>query len=159
VGVYYLHITRNGLYVVKRLSIMKNKKQKLSVIKKRLNTVLSSREKYYTNFKDIKKYFKLINDTIFNGELSPFNQIEIKQIRDKKKYCYGLVEVLEWKRKGTRVYRLQMQPVYKSKKDFVDTLGHEMVHLYQMANKGDSGNHNKLFYSFEPKLKSIGLRL
>ena len=52
-----------------------------------------------------------------------------------------------------------MQPVYKSKKDFVDTLGHEMVHLYQMANKGDSGNHNKLFYSFEPKLKSIGLRL
>jgi len=34
-----------------------------------------------------------------------------------------------------------------------------MVHLYQMANKGDTGNHNKLFYSFRPKLNRIGLDL
>jgi len=52
-----------------------------------------------------------------------------------------------------------MQPQYKSKKDFVDTLGHEMVHLYQMANLGDTGNHNKLFYSFGPKLNEIGLKI
>ena len=44
-------------------------------------------------------------------------------------------------------------------KEFVDTLGHEMVHLYQMANVGDPGNHNKLFYSFRPKLNRIGLDL
>jgi len=52
-----------------------------------------------------------------------------------------------------------MLPEYKDKKDFVDTLGHEMVHLYQMANLGDTGNHNKLFYSFGPKLNEIGLQL
>ena len=101
----------------------------------------------------------MLNDAVFDGKLSPFNEIIIKQIRDRKKYCYGLVEILEWKRKGTRVYRLQMQPQYKSKKDFVDTLGHEMVHLYQMANLGDTGNHNKLFYSFGPKLNEIGLKI
>jgi hypothetical protein len=54
---------------------------------------------------------------------------------------------------------LQMQPKYRNKKEFVDTLGHEMVHLYQMANIGDTGNHNKLFYSFRPKLNAIGLDL
>jgi len=52
-----------------------------------------------------------------------------------------------------------MLPEYHNKKEFVDTLGHEMVHLYQMANVGDTGNHNKLFYSFRPKLNEIGLDL
>ena len=118
-----------------------------------------SNRKYHTKYKDIKKYFTLINREVFNNELSPFGKIEIKKIRDRIKYCYGLVEVLEWERKGTRIYRLQMQPTYRNKKEFVDTLGHEMVHLYQMANKGDSGNHNKLFYSFRPKLNRIGLDL
>ena len=135
---------------------MSDKKLK---VKKLLKRELSIKSEYITTYKDIKKYFKMLNDAVFDGKLSPFNEIIIKQIRDRKKYCYGLVEILEWKRKGTRVYRLQMQPQYKSKKDFVDTLGHEMVHLYQMANAGDTGNHNALFYSFKPKLKQIGLTL
>ena len=135
---------------------MSDKKLK---VRKLLRRELSVKSEYKTTYKDIKKYFKIINESVFENKLSPFNQIEIKQIRDRKKYCYGYVEVLEWKRKGTRVYRLQMQPQYKTKRDFVDTLGHEMVHLYQMANLGDTGNHNKLFYSFEPKLEAIGLRL
>ena len=135
---------------------MSDKKLK---VKKLLKRELSIKSEYITTYKDIKKYFKMLNDAVFDGKLSPFNEIIIKQIRDRKKYCYGLVEILEWKRKGTRVYRLQMQPQYKSKKDFVDTLGHEMVHLYQMANAGDTGNHNALFYSFKPKLKQNGLTL
>ena len=135
---------------------MSDKKLK---VKKLLKIELSIKSEYTTTYKDIKKYFKMLNDAVFDGKLSPFNEIIIKQIRDRKKYCYGLVEILEWKRKGTRVYRLQMQPQYKSKKDFVDTLGHEMVHLYQMANLGDTGNHNKLFYSFGPKLNEIGLKI
>jgi len=34
-----------------------------------------------------------------------------------------------------------------------------MVHLYQFTHVNDTGNHNKLFYSFEPKLKYVGLKL
>ena len=130
-----------------------------SQVKKILKRELTSNRMYRTTYTDIKKYFGIINDSVFKGNLSPFNEIIIKQIRDKKRYCYGQVEILEWKRKGTRVYRLQMQPKYRNKKEFVDTLGHEMVHLYQMANVGDTGNHNKLFYSFRPKLNRIGLDL
>ena len=92
----------------------------------------------------------------------PFNEILIKKIYSEgtsKKYCYGQVIAWEWKRKGTRVYHLEMLPYYHNKKEFVDTLGHEMVHLYQMANVGDTGNHNKLFYSFRPKLNRMGLDL
>ena len=130
-------------------------------LKKILKRELASRSKYKTTYTDIKKYFSIINETVFNNVLSPFNEIKIKKIyKDKsKKFCYGQVTVWEWKRKGTRQYWLEMLPTYRNKKDFVDTLGHEMVHLYQLANVGDSGNHNKLFYSFRSKLNAVGLDL
>ena len=132
-----------------------------SIVKKILKRELASRNKYKTTYKDIKKFFNMINKAIFKNKLSPFNEIKIKKIyKDaSKKFCYGLVEIIERKRKGTRSYSLEMLPSYRNKKEFVDTLGHEMVHLYQMANKGDTGNHNKLFYSFRLKLNAIGLDL
>ena len=134
--------------------ITKTKKLK---IKKKLSKELSVKRKYKTTYSDINKYFKIINQAVFDNKLSPFNDVEIKDLTRQK--CVGQVIILEWKRKGTRVYKLEMLPEYKDKKDFVDTLGHEMVHLYQMANLGDTGNHNKLFYSFGPKLNEIGLQL
>ena len=140
------------------------KKQKLDKnkrVKKVLKRELASNRKYKTTFKDINKYFKIINKAVFNNVLQPFNDIQIKKIYkdETKKSCYGQVVVWEWKRKGTQQFHLEMLPYYRNKKDFVDTLGHEMVHLYQMANVGDTGNHNKLFYSFRPKLNRIGLDL
>ena len=131
-------------------------------VKKILKRDLSIRKRYKTTYKDIKKYFTIINKSVFNDLLSPFNEILIKKIYRDKKSCthtWGQVVCWEWKRKGTKQYWLEMLPEYNSKRDFVDTLGHEMVHLYQMANVGDSGNHNKLFYSFRPKLNEIGLDL
>ena len=103
----------------------------------------------------------MINKAVFKNKLAPFNDIKIKKIyKDKsKKFCYGQVTTWVWERKGTQQFWLEMLPEYRNKKDFVDTLGHEMVHLYQMANVGDTGNHNKLFYSFRPKLNAIGLHL
>jgi hypothetical protein len=139
---------------------MPKQKPKKSKVKTILKRELASRRKYKTTYKDIKKYFKMINKAVFGNLLSPFNEILIKKIYDSsEKKCYGQVIAWEWKRKGTRVYHLEMLPYYRNKKDFVDTLGHEMVHLYQMANVGDTGNHNKLFYSFRPKLNRIGLDL
>ena len=134
---------------------------KKSQVKKILKRDLVSNRKYKTTYKDINKYFKIINKAVFNNVLSPFNDIQIKKIYkdETKKSCYGQVVVWEWKRKGPQQYHLEMLPYYRNKKDFVDTLGHEMVHLYQMANVGDTGNHNKLFYSFRPKLNRIGLDL
>ena len=137
----------------------KKAKRKPSTIKHVLKKELSKRSKYKTTYKDIKNYFIMINEAVFNNKLSPFNEILIKQIRDRKHPCMGQVLAWSWKRKGTRQYWLEMLPTYHNKKEFVDTLAHEMVHLYQMANLGDTGNHNKLFYSFRPKLNKIGLDL
>ena len=134
---------------------------KKSNVKKILKRDLVSNRKYKTTFKDINKYFKIINKAVFKNVLQPFNDIQIKKIyKDKsKKFCYGQVTTWIWERKGTQQFHLEMLPEYRDKKDFVDTLGHEMVHLYQMANVGDTGNHNKLFYSYRPKLNAIGIDL
>jgi len=129
--------------------------QRKQKVKKRLKRELLSVRKYKTTYKDIKKYFRLINDNVFNGKLSPFNDINIMHM-NRKKYV-AQVLILEWKRKGTNQFNLEMNKTYKNKKEFVDTLGHEMIHLYQMANLGDTGNHNDTFYSFRPKLNAIGL--
>ena len=129
----------------------------MSKLKQKIKRQYSIAKKYKTTYKDIKKYFKQLNNYIFNGKLSPFGDVEIKDLtRDK---CIGQVITLEWRRKGTRLYKLEMLPEYKTKRDFLDTLVHEMVHLYQMQNLGDTGAHNDLFWSFEPRVEKIGLRL
>jgi len=129
--------------------------QRKQKVKKRLKKELLSVRKYKTTYKDIKKYFRLINDNVFNGKLSPFNDINIMHM-NRKKYV-AQVLILEWKRKGTNQFNLEMNKTYKNKKEFVDTLGHEMIHLYQMAILGDTGIHNDTFFSFRPKLNAIGL--
>jgi hypothetical protein len=140
------------------------KKQKLDKnkrVKKVLKRELASNRKYKTTYKDIKKYFNVINKALFKNILQPFNDIQIKKIYkdETKKFCYGQVTTWVWERKGTQQFWLEMLPSYRNKKEFVETLAHEMIHLWQMNIKGDTGNHNKIFYSFRPKLNKLGLDL
>ena len=130
-------------------------------MKKVLKRELASNRKYKTTYKDIKKYFKVLNKALFKNILQPFNDIQIKKIYkdESKKFCYGQVTTWMWERKGTQQFWLEMLPTYRNKKEFVETLAHEMIHLWQMNIKGDTGNHNKLFYSFRPKLNKLGLDL
>ena len=130
-------------------------------MKKVLKRELASNRKYKTTYKDIKKYFNVINKALFKNILQPFNDIQIKKIYkdETKKFCYGQVTTWVWERKGTQQFWLEMLPSYRNKKEFVETLAHEMIHLWQMNIKGDTGNHNKIFYSFRPKLNRLGLDL
>ena len=63
----------------------------------------------------------------------PFNDIQLKDLKWQR--CYGQVILWEWKGKGTVQFHLQMLPKYRNKKEFVETLAHEMIHLYQMLHK------------------------
>ena len=141
---------------MKKKKLDKNKR-----VKKVLKRELASNRKYKATYKDIKKYFKVLNKALFKNILQPFNDIQIKKIYkdESKKFCYGQVTTWMWERKGTQQFWLEMLPTYRNKKEFVETLAHEMIHLWQMNIKGDTGNHNKLFYSFRPKLNKLGLDL
>ena len=134
------------------------KKSKALKLKRKLIRELSGKRKYISTYKDIKTYFKLFNSALFDSKLSPFGQVEIKDLKRQK--CIGQVVVLEWKRAGTRLYKLEMLPSYPNKKDFLDTLVHEMVHLYQMQVwKDPYSNHNANFYSWKNYFKQHNLQL
>ena len=135
----------------------KNKKFNTIVrIKKRiLKESCNLDTSYKTTYKDIKKYFKIFNKALFKDQLNPFNDIQIKRMNG----CWGQCVEDYSLRKGTRFFCLEMQPNYENKKEFLTTLGHEMIHLWQQTIKKDTGNHNSLFYSFRPRFKKLGLSL
>jgi hypothetical protein len=61
--------------------------------------------------------------------------------------------------KGTSFFVLELKPRYKNKLEFLNTLSHEMLHLWQQTIKRDNGKHNKLFFSFKSKFKKLNLTL
>ena len=123
--------------------------------KRILKDTADCQKKYITNFKDIRNYFKIFNKSLFKNELNPFNNVKIKRIVRGSGQC---VEYISY-RKGTNFFVLEMMPKYKNKMEFLNTLSHEMVHLWQQTIKKDTGNHNKLFFSFRNKFKRLNLKL
>ena len=99
-----------------KLTSKKLKVKKL--IKRGVN--VSGERQYKTTYKAIKKYFKVINEGMFGGKLSPFNEVEIKNLARQK--CVGQVNILEWKRKGTRRYILKCYQSIYNFQYFLDTL-------------------------------------
>ena len=62
--------------------------------------------------------------------------------------------------KATIKYCIELHCKFPSWKDFIETLAHEMVHLYQMQVMEDPyANHNQNFYSFKSRFKTHGLSL
>ena len=133
---------------------LKPKSIRYATLKKRVKSEYKHTTQYKTTYKDIKKVFAWINEAIFDKELQPFNDIVLKDL--KRQRCFGQVTQWEWKGKGTVAFHLEMCKHYRNKREFIDTLGHEMVQLFQMT-RGDSGNHNALFYSYKNKMSKAGI--
>ena len=132
-----------------------NKKIILRVKKKILKEAVISDKKYITTYRDIKRYFKYFNKILFKDELNSFNDIKIKKIFKASGQC---IENFSYY-KGTSFFVLEMLPKYKNKIEFLNTLSHEMVHLWQQTIKKDNGSHNKFFFSFKNKFKKLNLTL
>ena len=127
----------------------------IKVKKRILKETKDTEKKYVTTYKEIKKYFKIFNKSLFKEKLNTFNDVKIKRIIQGSGQC---VEYLSY-RKGTSFFVLEMMPKYKNKLEFLNTLAHEMVQLWQQTVMQDTGNHNKLFWSFRTKFKKLNLRL
>ena len=136
---------------------IKNNKKKfiIRVKKKILRETKISDKKYITTYKDIKKYFKYFNKILFEDKLNPFNDVKIKKMIKASGQCIENISYY----KGTSFFVLEMMPRYKNKLEFLNTISHEMVHLWQQTIMKDTGNHNKIFFSFKSKFKRLNLTL
>ena len=115
-------------------------------------------------------WFSRLNKLLFGNRLHGV-EIRIKKLHHDWGRC-----VADWDnrkcRKGTfnqRIIPFQKTEVYHyielhckfpTWKDFIETLAHEMVNLYQMSVMKDPySNHNENFYAFREKFSKVGLRL
>ena len=156
---------------------MKKVKNKAVNVRKQLKVKLENTATRYKNtigFKPTEQqayqWFRYINRALFNSRL-PMVHIQVRKLHNDWGRC-----VADWDnrhcRKGTfdqRVipyhktevfYRIELHCKFPKWKDFIETLAHEMVHLYQMqVMKDPYSNHNEKFYSFRDKFTQVGLRL
>jgi hypothetical protein len=130
------------------------RKKALKLRHKIVKETLNHKGPYLTNRRAIDLWFRYINRAVFNNELPNFDKIIIK-----KWLKQAVGQVCAYPDKDPKRFELEMLRKYNTKKDFIETLAHEMIHLYQFALKKDTGNHNSIFYSFRPRFKFIGLGL
>jgi hypothetical protein len=130
------------------------RKKALKLRHKIVKETLNHKGPYLTNRRAIDLWFRYINRAVFNNELPNFDKIIIKKWLKK-----AMGQVCAYPDRDPKRFELEMLRKYNTKKEFIETLAHEMIHLYQFALKKDTGNHNSIFYSFRPRFKFIGLGL
>jgi hypothetical protein len=91
---------------------------------------LNDRGPYLTNRRAIDLWFRYINRAVFDNQLPDFDKIIIKKWLKK-----AMGQVCAYPDKNPKRFELEMLKKYHSKRDFIETLAHEMIHLYQFALK------------------------
>ena len=93
----------------------------------------------------IPSVYKILNREIFNNQLKN-PKITIRRM-------HGALGLFEFNPYATKYcYRITIHNKFKNFQEFVEILGHEMVHYYQkLVLKQNSAKHNKQFYSFRKK--------
>jgi|TARA_B100000282_G_C31484590_1_gene377470 hypothetical protein len=155
---------------------MKKTKSKKVNVRKQLKIRLENTETRHKNKKGFRptdhqayQWFRVLNRSLFNSRL-PMVPLHIRKLHKDWGRC-----VVNWDNrktpKGTfdqRVipyhiecdYFIELHCKFPKWKDFIETLAHEMVHLYQMTwLKDPYSNHNKNFFAWRTKFARAGLNL
>lgn len=110
-------------------------------------------ERYKTTLADCKKWFRIINEELFEGTL-PQVSFQFKWLR----VCWAYYEYFP--RKPDKTESIIMHNEYPSHRLFVEVLAHEMVHHWQYINSGwKNVDHGDEFKNWSKKAKRLGLRI
>ena len=151
----------------------KKKHSQRKTLKIKLENTLT-RRKNITGFKPsvtlANSWFKHLNSGLFNNKL-PTVPLYILRMTNDWGRCWANWDNRKC-RKGTYDqsvipygkceidFAIELHSNYPTWRDFIETLAHEMVHLYQMAWLQDPySNHNANFFAWKTKFKRAGLRL
>jgi len=118
-----------------------------------VSRTMKSYTEYQVDQKELDFWFDHINNEVFNGVVPYPHIVDIRRQRD----TWGYVKQVEIN--NIKVVGLFMQPTYPTMGAFLEILAHEMIHVWQLMVIGDTGNHNKHFYSWRKKFKEHNLTL
>ena len=156
---------------------MKKTSKKTVTVRKQLKIKLENtltRRKNIRNFQPTHSimvtWFKHLNKGLFGNKLPAVPLYLVRMTNDWGR-CWANWDNRKC-RKGTYdqsiipydktevTFAIELHSKYPTFRDFIETLAHEMVHLYQMTILKDPySNHNVNFFAFRNKFKSAGLNL
>lgn len=156
---------------------MKRTSKKTVSVRKQLKIKLENtltRRKHVRNYKPTHSlalyWFRHLNKGLFGNKLPAVPLYLVRMTNDWGR-CWANWDNRKC-RKGTYdqsvipydktdvTFAIEIHTKYPTFRDFIETLAHEMVHLYQMTVMKDPySNHNANFYSFKNKFKNAGLSL
>ena len=152
---------------MKRTILKRNKTLRLRV-KKALDR-RKNIKKFTPTIEQCQSWFRTLNRGMFGSNL-----FEPEFVVRGMKFDWGLC-VADWDNRKCRAgrfnqrvipyhvpieYKIELHNKFPTWKDFIETLAHEMVHLYQMQVwKDPYSNHNEHFYSWRNYFKLHGLTL
>ena len=115
-------------------------------------------------------WFNHLNTGLFGGKL-PKVPMYFKRMPDDWGRCWANWDNRKC-RKGTFdqsvipyhktevTFAIELNSKFPTFRDFIETLAHEMVHLYQMSIQKDPySNHNANFYAWKNRFRLAGLSL
>jgi hypothetical protein len=108
---------------------------------------------YETTIEDCQKWFNILNRELFSNSLPPVDEIDIRWRRG----AYAWYDYDE-RRPGKGLTRLLMNKRYKTKRFFIDVLGHEMIHHHQYIYNESMG-HGYSFEKWSDQFRRKGLCL
>ena len=109
---------------------------------------------YKPNLNKIPMVYKILNRKLFKNQLKKMPKIMVRIMHG----ALGLFEFNPYAFKYC--HQITLHHKFKNFLEFVEILGHEMVHYYQkLILKQNSARHNKEFYSFKKKFEKLGLDL
>lgn len=126
---------------------------------------------FYPTLNQTKYWFGILNKEIFDSKLKR-PRITVSQKKQVMGQCVAHWDSRiagrrgEWDQKKipyhnpTMHYLIEMHHRFNTWRDYIETLAHEMVHLYQMTvTKDPTANHNDSFYAWKNRFKKFGLNL
>lgn len=109
--------------------------------------------KYKPTKEEVMRWFNIINREIFNKNLPPFREIEIKRRHKCWGECIGHTDKFQ-----NRFSKVSLNHHMKSKKHFIEVLIHEMVHHYQWIHE-NTMSHGDSFFAWKNKLSKFKVNL
>lgn len=103
---------------------------------------------------DLKLWFDILNEQVFGDKLKPVKKFKVIDIKDFHAVYIFYKNSPKKKHKTT----ICVDCFFKSKKQFVEILAHEMVHHFQNSY-GEHVGHGATFLAWRENFKLKGLNL
>lgn len=111
--------------------------------------------KFRPTVEDCREWFNILNEQVFGNKLPEISEIKVKRLKDTHAYYNYWRKCDKQPRNETS---LDMNVVFESKKLFVEILGHEMIHHFQLVYDEPLG-HGPTFWAWSDNFNLKGLTL